>query len=169
METGKPATVHYAKTVVGAFTIKGELITHLKLQKILYFIQGWHLAYFNSDPFNEAPEAWIHGPVYVSAYQEYRKFGFNPITIELPEEVVLEQLLLELPEGKNDNILEFLTELLDHYGSKSAFELELITHNQDPWVNARKGCGPGDRSTKVMDLTEIHRYFKAQLEPLNAS
>jgi uncharacterized phage-associated protein len=155
-------TLHYAKVVVGAFALKGEPITHLKLQKILYFIQGWHLAYFDNDPFNEMPEAWVHGPVYVSAYNAYREYGYNTIPFESTEDVVFEQLIEGLPD-RTENTAEFLNGLLDHYGSKSAFELELLTHNQDPWINARKGLGPIERSARQIELIDISNYFKSQL------
>ncbi len=39
-------------------------ITHLKLQKIIYYIQAWSLVYHDNELFNESPQAWVNGPVY---------------------------------------------------------------------------------------------------------
>jgi uncharacterized phage-associated protein len=100
--------------------------------------------------------------VYVSAYNAYREYGYNTIPFESTEDVVFEQLIEGLPD-RTENTAEFLNGLLDHYGSKSAFELELLTHNQDPWINARKGLGPIERSARQIELIDISNYFKSQL------
>ena len=41
----------------------GDDITHLKLQKLLYYAQAWHLAHTNAPLFNKEIKAWTHGPV----------------------------------------------------------------------------------------------------------
>lgn len=40
-----------------------ELMTNMKLQKMLYYQQGLHLAYFGTPLFDEDLEAWMYGPV----------------------------------------------------------------------------------------------------------
>ncbi|KJV73590.1 hypothetical protein OTSTA763_1503 [Orientia tsutsugamushi str. TA763] len=41
----------------------GDIITQLKLQKLVYFTQGVHLALFDKHLFKEDIEAWENGPV----------------------------------------------------------------------------------------------------------
>ena len=41
----------------------GELMTNMKLQKMLYYQQGFHLAYFDTPLFDDEIEAWMYGPV----------------------------------------------------------------------------------------------------------
>ncbi len=43
----------------------GDLISNLKLQKLLYYAQGFHLALYDEPLFPEAIEAWTHGPVLI--------------------------------------------------------------------------------------------------------
>ncbi|MDR1166980.1 MAG: DUF4065 domain-containing protein [Deltaproteobacteria bacterium] len=43
-------------------------LTPLKLQKELYFAQGWHLAYHDVPLFEDPIEAWKYGPVVSSVY-----------------------------------------------------------------------------------------------------
>jgi uncharacterized phage-associated protein len=43
-------------------------LTHLKIQKMLYFVQGWHLAYYDIPLFVDPIEAWKYGPVVTSVY-----------------------------------------------------------------------------------------------------
>lgn len=57
----------------------GELMTNMKLQKMLYYQQGFHLAYFDKPLFQEDIEAWMYGPVVPSMYEKYKEFGRNGI------------------------------------------------------------------------------------------
>jgi len=43
----------------------GSYLSNLKLQKLLYYAQAWHLALYGISLFDEEFEAWIHGPVIV--------------------------------------------------------------------------------------------------------
>jgi hypothetical protein len=49
-------------------------LSHLKIQKLLYFAQGWHLAFFSCPLFEDPIEAWRHGPVVNSIYLALRKY-----------------------------------------------------------------------------------------------
>ena len=41
----------------------GDIISNLKLQKLLYYVQGFHLAIENEPLFMEDIQAWQYGPV----------------------------------------------------------------------------------------------------------
>ena len=47
-------------------------MSHLKLQKLLYFVQGYHLAYFGKPLFEDDFEAWVHGPVSRKLFEKHR-------------------------------------------------------------------------------------------------
>ena len=67
------------------FQKHGDLITNLKLQKLLYFAQGWFLALYDTPLFKEEIQAWIHGPVVATVYHSYKGFGYGPITAAMEE------------------------------------------------------------------------------------
>ena len=46
-----------------------ELMSNLKLQKMLYYEQGFHLAAFDTPLFDENIEAWMFGPVVPEVYE----------------------------------------------------------------------------------------------------
>lgn len=52
-------------------------ITHLRLQKLLYFIQAYFLMKSNGEivAFNEDIEAWDLGPIVPCIYHQYKRFG----------------------------------------------------------------------------------------------
>lgn len=54
-------------------------INNLKLQKLVYYSQAWHLAIHGIPLFKEDFQAWVHGPVVPELYQKYKGFGWQPI------------------------------------------------------------------------------------------
>ena len=55
-------------------TENGDFITNLKLQKLLYYLQGYYLAVFEKPLFDVEIEAWQYGPVVPNAYYEFNAF-----------------------------------------------------------------------------------------------
>src|SRR5579872_5034244 len=112
----------------------GSYIGNLKLQKVLYYAQGWHLALYGKPLFDDKFQAWVHGPVISHIYGEYKKFGFRPIYgASKPN----------LGAGTE----AFLKDVADVFLPIDAYQLELATHREPPWTNARKGL-PLDASCK---------------------
>ena len=56
-----------------------EYMTNMKLQKMLYYQQGFHLAYFGTPLFEDDIEAWMYGPVVKSVYYHFKSWGRNGI------------------------------------------------------------------------------------------
>lgn len=68
-------------------------ISNLKLQKILYFLQGEHLAKMGEPLFDADFEAWQYGPVVRNVYSKYCGYGATDIIMvnkpnEMPEQEV---------------------------------------------------------------------------------
>jgi uncharacterized phage-associated protein len=123
----------------------GENITHLKLQKLLYYAQGFHLAWYGEPLFDDPIRAWAHGPVVNSMYQRYRDYGATPIPD--PEDFD--------PTCLDDQTRELLEEVYSVYGQYSAWGLRNLTHEEDPWKDtSRDGIIP-------LDL--MQRYFSETL------
>lgn len=57
----------------------GQPITQMKLQKMIYFAQGIHLALYNEPLLKETFQAWKYGPVIPDIYHAYKLYGSNPI------------------------------------------------------------------------------------------
>lgn len=49
-----------------------ELLSNMKLQKLLYYQQGFHLAYFGTPLFNEDIVAWQYGHVVPEVYDAFK-------------------------------------------------------------------------------------------------
>lgn len=107
-----------------------ESISNLKLQKLLYYSQGLHLALYDQCLFPEPIEAWMHGPVVPKIYQKY-KANFS--------KVVSDQNSDAIPKF-TDKEREVLDEVYNVYGQYSAWKLREMTHDELPWKDTPKGA-----------------------------
>lgn len=140
-------------------------MSHLKLQKLLYLVQGYHLAYFNGKPLIEDSfEAWVHGPVSRKIFNELRDKSilYDDISLELEEG---EETPEDILKGRlSTTQIEVINEVLDMYASEKGITLEAITHKQAPWIKARAGAGPADKCENVISPQDMQAYFSLLLE-----
>ena len=59
---------------------EGKYVTQMKLQKMLFFAQGYHLSRFGVPLIKETFQAWKYGPVVPNIYQDFKLYGSSPIT-----------------------------------------------------------------------------------------
>lgn len=133
----------------------GDSITPLKLQKLVYYAQAWSLALRGESLFEEDFQAWAHGPVVESVYQAYRSHGWN--SLPAPDNAP------ELEPAVED----FLMEILEVYGGFSAKHLELMTHGEQPWMDARAGLPPEARSNAILKKADLINYYRAKYESMS--
>lgn len=129
----------------------GSFVSNLKLQKLVYYAQAWHIALYDHPLFEEDFQAWVHGPVIPSLYQKYKFFGWQPIS---------EDVAPNLPE----NVVQFLDEVAEEYFACDAYELEQMTHAEDPWLWARKDLSADAPSTEVIKKEWMKEYYGARAE-----
>lgn len=130
-------------------------LTHLKLQKILYYILTSHLKMSSGSdlPFSEKIEKWQFGPVVSSVYDEFKNYGGRAITtpassIEFNKnglgfqikEFNEENFASENPDLKNtaDQVIEKLIH-------KDAFTLVDMTHREKAWLDAEASIKNGGK------------------------
>jgi uncharacterized phage-associated protein len=125
----------------------GDSITHLKLQKLVYYAQAWALALLGRPLFEEDFQAWAHGPVVPSLWHRFKDSGWEAIPaaedatdFDLDEELLLRDVLVA-------------------YGEHSAKALEDLTHDEEPWKMARGGLPPEMRSSAVIPKSVMREYY----------
>ena len=132
---------------------KLEEVTPLMLQKLLYFVQGVHFALYGKPMFEEDCRAWVHGPVYPEVYELFRDFKYNPI--EDARFSILEGIGSSLTDDEK-RVVDLVLNTFGMYGGKV---LEKITHNETPWIEARKGYGENIPSNEVLSKERIMKYY----------
>ena len=123
----------------------GDLISNLKLQKLVYYAQGIHLAATGKPLFDDVIVAWMHGPVVVDLYHEFKSNGDGSID---PTEGY------DIPKFDKDT-KQLLDEVYRVLGQYSAWKLREMTHSETPWINAnRRGSG------SIISHKDMAEYFK---------
>ncbi|AIL31966.1 hypothetical protein IX83_00270 [Basilea psittacipulmonis DSM 24701] len=119
----------------------GDLISNLKIQKLVYYAQGFSLAIHNKPLFQEKIQAWMHGPVVPDLYNKYKKYenGALPTTdlnIDFDKFSVEEKKLLD--------------DVYDVYGQFSAWKLRNMTHDEMPWKSTYQLGKSNEISNEVL-------------------
>jgi uncharacterized phage-associated protein len=124
----------------------GDLISNLKLQKLVYYAQGFHLALYGNPLFLEPIEAWTHGPVVPELYRAYKDYGSD--AIPRPTDIDFDVY--------DENTKELLDDVYKVYGQFSAWKLRNMTHTETPWLNFHSG-------NQTIPHQAMEDFFKTQL------
>lgn len=144
---------HVADYFINVANDSGDFISNLKLQKLVYYAQAWHLALEGKPIFNEEIQAWVHGPVIPSLYCKYRHFKYHPIDQKNNKNLPIDSKL----RGFLDNVCEA-------YMTQDAYALELMTHSEEPWINARRGIPADQNCDNIITLESMKEYYAKRLK-----
>jgi uncharacterized phage-associated protein len=122
-----------------------DLITNLKMQKLVYYCQGFCLAMYDKPLFSAPIEAWEHGPVCPILYNRLKKHKSNPIPI--PSENYIRNF--------SNEELKLITEVYGVYGQYSAWRLREITHQESPWKETPLNHVISHEKMKIYFLTQL--------------
>jgi len=125
----------------------GELLSNLKLQKLVYYAQGFSLAINDQQLFSDSIEAWAHGPVIPTLYRDYKPYESAPIP--RPDNFNLNRI--------DPNIKDLLDEVYSVFGQFSAWKLRNMTHEEPPWKEA------WETNDKIISEDSMKSYFKTLL------
>jgi uncharacterized phage-associated protein len=151
-------------------------LTPLKLQKILYFAQGWHLGYHSVPLFEDPIEAWKYGPVVSSVYFALKPRPRNEVIKEPIEGHFIDGdtyslgfPTMKFPEGNNE---KFMDSIWKTYSPKQPWELVSITHLKgSPWQQVFTAAGNrefdadprwfAEYSNPIIPVELMMSYFKS--------
>lgn len=135
---------------------RGEILTNLKLQKLLFYSEAWYLALNDQSLFREEFQAWVHGPVLPSQYFRFREFRWKPIVAEV-----------QRPQIDTAGVVDHLVEVIDVFGSETAVALEMMTHRERPWLEARGNLPPTATSSAAISKQTMRDYYRALADEEN--
>ena len=119
-------------------------LTHLKLQKLVYYCYGISIAYGFDSYFNDFIfEAWGHGPVYRKIYDKYKQYGINIIYRYEDEEYTF-----------HPSIDYFLKQILYIYSPLSPWKIYKQVCSENPWKSTKVG--------DIIDTKIIKQFFLSQ-------
>jgi uncharacterized phage-associated protein len=154
-----PAIHNVSDYIVVKLREGGVFVNVLKLHKLMFYVQAWHLAFGRGQFFPGNFQAWVHGPVSRDIYDRYKdtktmyssvdvadvRSGFNP-----------QADLSDYERAHIDSILEV-------YADLTGDQLEEMTHREDPWLSARAGVAASARSENIISEELMATYYAARL------
>ena len=93
-------------------------MTNMKINKLLYYAQGYYLRKYGVPMFEDTIEAWEHGPVVASVYDRYKDHGDSPVT-EWEESQL---------SAVSEDAASMLLDVAREYGRYTASTLRNMTH-----------------------------------------
>ena len=123
----------------------GGIISPLKLQKILYFVQADFLVSTGKPCFSDEIFAYDYGPVIPAVYQKFKIYGGGFIPCRYSDSFII---------STNDKTR--INEMIDLCQPYSATELTTIIHQQTPWKNNYHSG-----FHVAIPKTEISEYFRS--------
>lgn len=127
-------------------------VTTMKLQKLLYYTQGWSLAWDEEPLFDEEIQAWANGPVVYEVFKHHRgEFKVN-----------------SWPHGNSDRLTpdqrETVDAVIDAYGKLTGQQLSEKTHGERPWLEARGDTPLGAYCNEPLSLDVMQEYFGSLIQ-----
>lgn len=135
---------------VAAYVLQAAgAMTAMKLQKLVYYSQAWHLVFDGVPLYESRVEAWANGPVVRDLYRLHRGQYFlapgsiagNPDALAKTEKATIDAVLRA-------------------YGHLDATQLSVMSHSESPWISARKGLADGDRGSAEISTAAMLEYFE---------
>lgn len=131
-------------------------VDHLKLQKLVYYAQGFHLGSRDEPIFEGELRAWAYGPVSPDLWQRHR---YSRAYLE-PPEAVDESLL-------TDTHREVITLVHERFRSDSGLDLYRRTHDEKPWIEADRRLREG--GSDILRHDEMAEFFRGRLWQFNVA
>jgi uncharacterized phage-associated protein len=114
----------------------------VKLHKLLYYCQGWHLARHGEPMFVESVEAWSNGPVIAEVWRIEKHNEERPPSSQVPADA-----------------LETVEFVIDRYGRFDGRDLIQITHSERPWLTVSSRADPGTWDDQTIERDLLQEYF----------
>lgn len=144
-----------AKYVVAYARERNCDITNLKLQKILYYIEGYFLAEYGYSLYPALIEGWQFGPVLPSVYYEYSIYGADPIILTKKETTEgFNTFNTSITDSEQQRLIN---KVIRDKMNLDVWELCEATKAEMPW---KKATSNGENLGEIITKRSIMLYFR---------
>lgn len=163
-------------------TLKIPINDFFKVSRLAYFIQAWSYTLYQNSITEELPEAAVVGPIYRSIQNFYKKIGganmmliFKQLEGITDENINDQEFILNLASSYEESlglyktndqhvkIIELISEVINKYGNKEDIELNILCHNEQPYLKARGDILPFTNSRNKITLKSMSNYYNSLL------
>ncbi|MEM9279419.1 MAG: type II toxin-antitoxin system antitoxin SocA domain-containing protein [Pseudomonadota bacterium] len=129
---------HDARSIANFFLDQAEAngvaLSHLKIQKLLFFAHAWNLAKFDQPLIGQPFEAWKYGPVVRVVYDQLKSYKSKSVVTRLTRIDPTTGEFTESYSNYNSETRELLSSIYYFYGQFHALKLSDLTHQKGgPW------------------------------------
>lgn len=145
----------YTAMKIASYIIKksielGSPVDNLKLQKLLYYVQGASLCNKNEPMFSDEIVSYMYGPVVEEVYEKYEhNVSANIYYVESNDNV----------EDIKQEDIKIINFIIEKFRYSSSWALVEKTHNETPWKNTKKYMN--------INLNEMKKFFNNNVEFMN--
>jgi uncharacterized phage-associated protein len=137
----------------------GLPVTHLALQKLVYFCHVWSLIELGRPLVQHRFEAWQHGPVLQYLYREFSSFGDSPVTTRAAKRNPYTGRAERVQAAFDEATIALLTKVVAIYSRFSASTLRELSHAPGgPWHTVWHNGGKINPGMRI-DNCEIERFY----------
>ncbi len=121
---------------ISEFFLSKRCLTPKKIQKLVYYAYAWFIALNNQSSNNI----------------ENTSSGWN----EVPQ--------TKEPNLENDDLKSFLNDVWNKFEKYSTDQLEYMTHQELPWINARNNISSIEPSNNIITKKDIFTYYNSLID-----
>lgn len=138
-----------------------ELLTPMKVVKLVYIAHGWYLGLTGKPLLNEVAQAWKYGPVVPSVYEKFKTYKDRPITGVAMEVTFSGEVTATDYPLSDENLAPFLDKIWDVYKRYSGTDLSALTHKPGtPWYHTWHDSGGKDNLGVPIPNPLIQTHYK---------
>lgn len=132
-------------------------LTPMKLQKLMYFAQAWHLRVLRQPLLDDTFTRWTYGPVIPAIYHEFKAYGSQPVT-QMASTLAMDTggYRVHVPIIPDDDAQSWslIDAIVDYYGSSTAASLVELSHSEGSAWAARQPPDDGSAITEAEILAD---------------
>ena len=152
-----------SKTIADIFLdisdLNNQKVTCMKVQKLVYYAHGWHLAIINTPLINEQIEAWHFGPVIPSIFKNSNAFCSDTIIRETNTDTLDFSKWPEQEIHIDELVEKLLEKIWEVYGKLNEVSLANMSHHTGtPWEQTWHERG---QNKPIIKEDLIREYFIA--------
>ena len=141
--------------IINYFNEKQIPVSHLKLQKLMYFLEAIYMTVTDSDRLYDSEfYAWNYGPVSKELYAKFKKYGSFSINLVSEE--------INLAKMRCNKIEEYADILFNLFGKMTAGDLVTLTHaSGSPWFEIAQKHNINDINYSiVINKNDTKKWFR---------
>lgn len=144
-----------AEFVIEHSTKEDKELSTMRLHKLLYYCQAWHIVFEGEEMFSDPFHAWASGPI-VPTIMDRHKGVFS----------VFSGFFEGCAQRVSYKSQTTIKAVLQAYGSLSGIQLCTVSVGESPWQKARSKSGaiPGYATDTVISIEDMEKFYSQQYQ-----